>query len=131
MPDAVSARAVMAHETRFVFTHLTSDFVHNLVNGSVHIITFGAGLKGDVVATMQNHVGSVAVFLDIQNYLDFDDLRIVKVKAGQPALAIFLHCIRDTHMPPSHLDGWICISNLHNGALSFLAAESQHSGPRK
>jgi len=31
-------------------------------------------------------------------------------------------------MPPSHLDWWICILNLHNGALSILVAKDQSSG---
>jgi hypothetical protein len=119
MADAVSAWAVVAHETRLIFAHLTRDLVHDLVNGSVHIIALSASLKRDVVAAMQNHLGSVTVLLYIQDNLDFDDFRIVEVKARQPASAIFLHGIRDTHMPPSHLDWWICISYLHNGALSF------------
>jgi hypothetical protein len=122
---------VVAHKTRFIFAHLARNLVHDLVNGSVHIITFGASLKGDVVAAMQNHLGSVTVLLYIQNNLDFDDFRIVKVKARQPASAIFLHRFRDTHMPPSHLDWWICILYLHNGALSILAAENQYSGLSK
>src|SRR3984893_13236362 len=96
MAYAVSARTVGAH--------LTRDLVDDLVNGSVHIITFGAGLQCDVVAAMQNYLGCVTVLLYVQNNLNFDDLRIVKVKACQPASAIFLHRIRDAHMPPSHLD---------------------------
>jgi hypothetical protein len=31
-------------------------------------------------------------------------------------------------MPSSHLDWWICILDLHNGALSIIAAENQYSG---
>ena len=121
----------MAHQAGLILAHLAGNLVHYLINGGIHIITLRAGFERDVIAAMQNHLGNVAVFFDVQNYLDFDDFRIVKVKASQTASAIFLHGIRYTHVPPSHLDWWICILNLHNGALSFLAAANQRSCSRQ
>jgi hypothetical protein len=63
----------------------------------------------------------VTVFLDVQDHLYFDNLRIIKVKARQPAAAILFHRFRDADVPPSHLDWWICVLYLHIWALSNFA----------
>jgi hypothetical protein len=63
----------------------------------------------------------VTVFLDVQDHLYFDNLRIIKVKARQPAAAILFHCFRDADVPPRDLDWWICILYLHIWALSNFA----------
>jgi hypothetical protein len=116
--NGVLSRPVLPHEAGFIFAHLSCDFVHDLIDGNVHVIALGACLKRDVVATVQNHLCSVTVFLNIQNYLYFDNFWIIKVEASQPASAILFHCLRDADMSPSHLDRWICIPYLHIWALS-------------
>ena len=80
-----------------------------------------AGFERNVVVTVQNHLSRVTVFLDVQDHLYFDNLRIIKVKARQPAAAILFHCFRDADVPPRHLDWWICILYLHIWALSNFA----------
>src|ERR1700751_1939397 len=69
---------------------------------------------------MQNHLCRVTVFLNIHDYLNFDNLWIVEVETCQPTSTILFHRIRDADMPPSHLDWWICILYLHMWALSSL-----------
>ena len=108
----------MPHQASFVFAHLPGDFVDDLIHGNVHVIALGAGLERNVVAAMQNQLSRVTVFLDVQNYLYLDNFWIIKVEASQPASAIFFHCLRDTDVPSSHLNWWICIPYLHISALS-------------
>ena len=120
MPNGVLSRPVLPHEAGFVFSHLPSDFVDHLIDGNIHIIALRAGFERDVVATVQNDLGHVTVFLNIHNYLYFDNFWIIKVETCQPASAIFLHCFRDADVPPSHLDRWICILYLHIWALSVF-----------
>src|ERR1700731_1772890 len=114
------SRPMLPHEAGFIFAHLSSNFVYDLIDGNVHIIALRAGLERNVVATMQNDLGHVPVFLNIHNYLYFDNFRIIKVKACQTAAAIFFHRLRDAYVPPGHLDWWIRILYLHMWALSVL-----------
>jgi hypothetical protein len=120
VPNGMFSGPMLAHEAGFIFAHLSSDFVNDLIDGNVHIVALRAGLERDVVATVQNDLGRVTVFLNIHNYLYFDNFRIIEVEACQPASAIFFHRLRDADVPSSHLDGWICILYLHIGALSIF-----------
>jgi hypothetical protein len=110
---------VLPHEPSFIFPHLSGDLIHHLIDGDVHIIVLSTGLERDMVATVQNHLRRVTVFLDIQKYLYLDNFWIIKVKTSQATSAIFFHRFGDTDMPPGDLDGWVCILYLHIWALSF------------
>ena len=121
MTDSVFPWAMLLHEAGLILAHLSRNFVDYLVHGRVHVSALGCGFERNVVVTMQNHLSRVTVFLDVQDHLYFDNLRIIKVKARQPAAAILFHCFRDADVPPRHLDWWICILYLHIWALSNFA----------
>src|ERR1700751_397528 len=123
VPNCLSSRSMMSHEASFIFAHSSSDLIDDIIDRSVHVMALRAGLKRNVIAAMQNHLCSVTVFLNVHNYLYFDNFWIIKVKASQPASAILFHRFRDADMPPSHLDWWICILYLHIWALSFWVTD--------
>src|SRR5208282_6148727 len=121
MTDSVFPWAMMLHEAGLILAHLSRNFVYYLVDGRVHVSALCCRFERNVVVTVQNHLSRVTVFLDVQDHLYFDNLRIIKVKARQPAAAILFHCFRDADVPPRHLDWWICILYLHIWALSNFA----------
>src|SRR5260370_33487788 len=121
MTDSVFSWAMMLHEAGLILAHLSRNFVYHLVDGSIHVSALGGSFERNVVVTVQNHLSRMTVFLDVQDHLYFDNLRIIKVKARQPAAAILFHCFRDTDGPPRHLDWWICILYLPIWALSNFA----------
>jgi hypothetical protein len=120
MPNRAFSRSMLPHKAGFIFAHLLADFGNDLINRDIHVIAYRCRLQRYVIATVQNHLCSVTVLLNIQDYLYFDNLWIIKVKASQPASAVLFHRIRDADVPPSHLDWWICILYLHIWALSSL-----------
>src|SRR5260370_20048388 len=121
MTDSVFSWAMMLHEAGLILAHLSRNFVYHLVDGSIHVSALGGSFERNVVVTVQNHLSRVTVFLDVQDHLYFDNLRIIKVKTRQPAAAILFHRFRDADVPPSHLDWWICVLYLHIWALSNFA----------
>ncbi len=109
---------MLAHDLGFMLAHLLGDLADGLIDGGVEVAGLGAGVDGDVIAAMEQDLGDVTVFFDIEDDLGVDDARVIEVEALDLFPGVINDGIGDGHMAAGDFDFGICVGDLH-GFLRF------------
>ena len=113
--DGSVAGPVVFEEAGLVFPHAAGDLTDGLINGGIEQLGGAAGLDSDVIGAKKDDFRKLPlVRLDVEDYLDFDDARIVEPEAFDFFDSIFADRISDFHVAASDSNIEINIDGLHS-----------------
>ena len=95
---------LMALDFGLGFAQLTRGFCHHLIDRGIHVIGLRLGLNDDVIAAMQDHLGCVAVFFDIQDHMGIENTRKIETDVFNFLAGLLLDRFGDADMPSRHVD---------------------------